>query len=521
MRLTLVAHTVGLILRFFAIVMALPLVVELIYGQWRSAIGFLIAGASAALVGHLLFRLHKKGEELIRVEGLAVVALVWLVVAFFGAIPYLWDGLGVMDSLFESMSGFTTTGATIFTDFSLYSRGLFFWRGLTQWLGGMGVLALFLAILPALSVAGRQLFFAEAPGPQEERLTPRIRQTAIGLWSLYAGLTLLEVIALVFTGLPLYDAVCNSFTTMAAGGFSPNPFSIGGYGNPAAEWVIIVFMFLAGANYSLQYLAIRGKQRRLFADEEFQVYLVVVFGSALLLFLSLLSFAQSPSETYLTSEYAIAALGEAETTDVVRHSFFQVLTIITTTGFATDDFSLWSDRALTILMVLMFVGGCAGSAAGGPKVVRHWLIAKQAFRELVRAIHPNVVKPVRLGGRVIPPEVMRSITAFMFLYLLTFGLSVTLLTIFGSDLITSITASIATLGNIGPGFGKVGPMLSYAPLPLASKIVLFLNMWIGRLEVMTVLVLLQPSVWKTTFLMGRRRRLTAVRRQDRASVDQG
>jgi trk system potassium uptake protein TrkH len=417
-----------------------------------------------------------------------------------------------MDALFESMSGFTTTGATIFTDFSLYSRGLFFWRGLTQWLGGMGVLALFLAILPALSVAGRQLFFAEAPGPQEERLTPRIRQTAIGLWSLYAGLTLVEVIALVITGLPVYDAVCNSFTTMAAGGFSPNPFSIGGYGNPAAEWVIIVFMFLAGANYSLQYLAIRGKRHRLFADEEFQVYTVVVFGSALLLFLALMSFARAPSEAYLASEYAIASLEESGSADVVRHSLFQVLTVITTTGFATDDFSLWSDRALTILLILMFVGGCAGSAAGGPKIVRHWLIAKQAFRELVRAIHPNVVKPVRLGGRVVPPEVMRAITAFMFLYLCTFGVSVTILTIFGSGLITSITASIATLGNIGPGFGKVGPMLNYAHLPLISKIVLFLNMWIGRLEVMTVLVLFQPSVWRTAYLRERHKRLPTGKR---------
>ncbi len=511
MRITLVLHTVGLILRYFAIVMVLPVSVELIYGGWHESIGFLIAAACAAIIGELLRRLHRKGEELIRVEGLAVVALVWFVVACFGAIPYLWNGLGVMDSLFESMSGFTTTGATIFTDFSLYSRGLFFWRGLTQWLGGMGVLALFLAILPALSVAGRQLFFAETPGPQEERLTPRIRQTAIALWSLYTGLTLLEVIALVITGLPLYDAVCNSFTTMAAGGFSPNPYSIGGYNNPAMEWVIIVFMFLAGANYSLQYLAIRGKRSRLFRDEEFRVYTVVVLVSAMLLFVALLSFSRAPSESYVVSENAIGSLGEAADHDVVRHSIFQVLTIITTTGFATDDFSLWSDKALTILLILMFVGGCAGSAAGGPKIVRHWLIAKQAFRELVRAIHPNVVKPVLLGGRVVPPEVMRSITAFMFLYLLTFGVSVTILTLFGSGLITGITASIATLGNIGPGFGAVGPMTNYAHLPLVSKIVLFLNMWIGRLEVLTVLVLFQPSVWRTAYLRERHRRLPANR----------
>jgi len=512
MRITLVLHTVGLILRYFAIVMVLPVAVGLIYGEWYNSIGFLIAAAAAALVGELFRRLHRKGEELFRVEGLAVVSLVWLVVACFGSIPYLWGGLGVMDSLFESMSGFTTTGATIFTDFSLYTRGLFFWRALTQWLGGMGVLALFLAILPALSVAGRQLFFAETPGPQEERLTPRIRHTAIALWSIYAALSLVEAVALTVTGMPLYDAVCNTFTTMAAGGFSPNPYSIGGYQNPAAEWVIIVFMFLAGANYSLQYLVIRGKGTRLLKDEEFRVYTAVVLGSALLLFVALFSFSSAPSPEYLVSENTIGALEEAATHDVVRHSLFQVLTIITTTGFATDDFSLWGDRALTIMLLLMFVGGCAGSAAGGPKIVRYWLIAKQAFHELVRVIHPNAVKPVRLGGRVIPPEVMRSITAFMFLYLLTFGVSVIILTLYGSTLITGITASIATLGNIGPGFGAVGPMANYAHLPLVSKIVLFLNMWIGRLEVLTVLVLLQPSVWRTATLRERHRRLPATTR---------
>ncbi|MCK4773107.1 MAG: TrkH family potassium uptake protein, partial [Candidatus Latescibacteria bacterium] len=250
MRILLVAHTIGVVLRYFVLIMVLPLVVDWIYGGWWESLGFVIAGVSAALVGEGLRRMHPKGVQLIRVEGLAVVALVWLVVASFGSIPYLWNGLGLVDSLFESMSGFTTTGATILTDFSRYSRGLFFWRGMTQWLGGMGVLALFIAILPALAVAGRQLFFAEAPGPSEERLTPRIRNTAIALWSIYAGLTLAKVIALKIAGMPLFDAVCNSFTTLAAGGFSPNPYSIGGYHNPAVEWVIVFFMFLAGANYS-------------------------------------------------------------------------------------------------------------------------------------------------------------------------------------------------------------------------------------------------------------------------------
>ena len=505
MRILLVAHTIGVVLRYFVLIMVLPLVVDWIYGGWWESLGFVIAGVSAALVGEGLRRMHPKGVQLIRVEGLAVVALVWLVVASFGSIPYLWNGLGLVDSLFESMSGFTTTGATILTDFSRYSRGLFFWRGMTQWLGGMGVLALFIAILPALAVAGRQLFFAEAPGPSEERLTPRIRNTAIALWSIYAGLTLAEVIALKIAGMPLFDAVCNSFTTLAAGGFSPNPYSIGGYHNPAVEWVIVFFMFLAGANYSLQYLAIRGRRSKLFKDEEFRVYTVVVLGFSALMLIALYLFSQNPSASYLEADTTTQPLAGASPFDLLRYSFFQVLTVITTTGYATDDFNLWSDQARMLMLMLMFVGGCAGSAAGGPKIVRLWLLAKQAFRELLRALHPRVVKPLRLGNRIVPPEIMRSITAFLFLYIMIFILSVIVLTSLGTDMITGITASIATLGNIGPGFGAVAPMTNYAHLPIVAKLVLFLNMWIGRLEVMTVLILLQPAVWRTARLKERGR----------------
>jgi trk system potassium uptake protein TrkH len=407
------------------------------------------------------------------------------------------------------MSGFTTTGATILRDFTLYSRGLFFWRAMTQWFGGMGVLALFIAVLPALAVAGRQLFFAEAPGPSEERLFPRVRNTAIALWTLYAGLTLLEVIALTAVGMPLYDSICNSFTTLAAGGFSPNPFSIGGYQNAAAEWVIIVFMFLAGANYSLQFQAVRGRPGKLFKDEEFRVYVGFIFGAAIILFFALNAFSRSLPAGYATSDGA-GVLEGAGIFTLIRQSIFQVLTILTTTGFATDDFNLWSDQGRMVLLLLMFVGGCAGSAGGGPKVVRHWLMAKAAFRELLRALHPRVVKPIRLGGRVVPTEIIRTITAFMLLYLLVFTFSVLVVCGQGARLLTGITASIATLGNIGPGFGAVGPMANYADLPNLSKLVLFANMWIGRLEIMTVLVLLQPDVWKSIRLREERRRLLQV-----------
>jgi trk system potassium uptake protein len=500
MRLTLLAHTIGIVLRLFGPLLVLPVVVELIDNSWRDVGGFVLAGVGAFIVGDLLKRLHPGGQELTRTEGLAVVSLVWLAVAVFGAIPYLWTGLGVIDALFESMSGFTTTGATVMRDFSLYSRSIFFWRALTQWLGGMGVIALFVAVLPALAVAGRQLFFAEAPGPSEERLTPRIRQTAIALWSIYLGLTLLEILLLLLVGMSLYDSVCNSLTTLAAGGFSPHPNSIGGYNNPAAEWVIILFMFLAGANFALQYSAVRGRPMRLLRDEEFRTYVGIVLASTLLLCVALYGFTRQPPASYLEAETTMQPLQGASLVTLLRQTLFQSLSILTTTGFATDDFNLWNDEARMVLLVLMFIGGSAGSAAGGPKVVRILLLFRHLIRELYRAAHPRAVKPVRLGDTAVPPDVMRAITTFLLLYLLTFVASTLVVVLLGLDLLSGMTASIATLGNIGPGFNVVGPIANFADLHPVSKLVLFVNMWIGRLEVLTVFVILQRNVWRGTRL---------------------
>jgi trk system potassium uptake protein TrkH len=314
------------------------------------------------------------------------------------------------------------------------------------------------------------------------------------------------VVLLTISGMPLYDSICNSLTTLSAGGFSPHPLSIGGYENPTAEWIFIAFIFLAGANYSLQYRAFRGKPLALFRDEEFRVYAIVVIASALLLGGLLYGFSLQPSEAYMEGAPNGGVLVDASPETIARQSFFQVLTILTTAGFATDDFNLWSDDAKVILLVLMFIGGCAGSAGGGPKIVRTWLILKFAANELYTALHPRAVRPLRLGGRVVPAEILRSIVAFLLLYLLVFALSVVSLVSLGSDLMTGITASIATLGNIGPGFGAVGPMENFAHLHPVAKTILFFNMWIGRLEVMTVLVFLQPHVWRTARYRERRER---------------
>jgi trk system potassium uptake protein TrkH len=340
----------------------------------------------------------------------------------------------------------------------------------------MGVIALFVAVLPRLAIGGRQLFFAEAPGPTDEKLTPKIRQTAAALWSVYAGLTLVQVLALMAVGLPLYDSVCHAMATLAAGGFSPHPQSVMGYQNHAAEWIITFFMFLAGANFALHYRVLRGETTAFHKDEEFRAYLAIVL---------------------VTTAMLVVFLGEPiGLLDRLRLASFQVVSIITTTGFASADFTHWNDQAKLVLLVLMFIGGCAGSASGGPKVVRQVLIARYTLLELRRTLHPRAVLPVKLGGRVVPDDVMRGVLVFFLFYLLVFAVGTTVVISFGADLITGITATIATLGNIGPGFNSVGPMGHFGDLHPVSKVTLTGAMWIGRLEVLTVLALLRPEVWR-------------------------
>jgi trk system potassium uptake protein len=477
MALSGVASLIGVILRVFGVALCVPVVVALIDGHRGEALGFAVSGVATILVGTGLRRLGEVPEDLRRSDALAVVAGSWLVTAAAGAVPFAWVGLSPVDAFFESMSGLTTTGATILEDFGRYGRAIHFWRALSHWLGGMGVIALFIAVLPKLAIAGRDLFFAEASGPTDEAPTPQIRRTAAALWWVYISLTALQVVALLAVGLPLYEAVVHAFATMAAGGFSPHPQSIMGYANPGMEWVIVVFMFLAGANFALFYRALLTRSVRVFRDEELAAYAgIVLLASAVLAGL-------------------LARAGHAPL-DAVRHALFQVVSIITTTGFASVDFALWDDRAKAILVVVMFIGGCAGSAAGGPKVVRVLLIARYALLELRRTLHPRAVLPVKLGGRVVPDAVMRSVLVFFLLYLLIFAITAAAVTAFDGDLQIGLTGAIATLGNIGPGFGPVGPMSSFAGLSGASKTVLALAMWLGRLELMTVLVLLRPEAWR-------------------------
>jgi trk system potassium uptake protein len=482
-RLAVVVHLIGLLVTLFGPMLLVPAAVAAMYSEWPDAAGFLLTSAATIVLGRVMRRTggasaQAAAERLRRVEGMSVVAGSWMLMAHVAAVPYVWAGLGPIDALFEGMSGLTTTGATVFRDFDAFGRGIFFWRSMTQWLGGMGIIALFVAVLPRLAIGGRELFFAEASGPTDEKLTPQIRQTALALWRLYAALTAAEVLVLALAGMPLYDAVCHAMTTLAAGGFSPHPRSIAGY-DPTVQWIICIFMILAGINFALQVRVLTsGRGRVLLQDEELRAYAGVILLSTLLLVFFLMA-------------------NGAPLAASVRHGLFQTVSILTTTGYASQDFQMWSDQAKVVLLALMFIGGSAGSAAGGPKVVRHVLMARYTLRELRRTLHPRAVLPVKLGGRVVPDDKMREVVVFMLFYILAFAVGATIVIVLGTDLVTGISAAAATIGNVGPGLNAVGPMNHFADLHPISKIVLTLLMWIGRLEVLTVLVLFRLEIWRS------------------------
>lgn len=479
-RFSIVVSVVGLVVQGFSAVMLIPLLVAVLLGEWNSASLFGLCSLTGLLAGRLAMRCNPKRnfDDLSRLEGMGIVAFGWLGVALVGSIPYLGNGIGLIDSLFEAMSGFTTTGATIFSDFSLYNQSLFFYRGYTQWLGGMGILVLFVAILPHLAVSGRQLFFAETSSASTEKLTPRISHTAQNLWGWYFFLTLLQAMTLFVVGMPLIDSFANTFTTMAAGGFSPHPQSIMGYNSGAVEWVIIFFMFLAGANFTLQVKAVKGNPRSFFSNSELKLYaLIIVIASTVLTYFL---YNADPSAGLLFN---------------VRTALFQNLSILTTTGFASVDFELWSDSAKTVLFVLMFIGGCSGSAGGGIKVIRFMLVVKYLGKVLLRAVYPQAILTVKLQNRTFKESEIHPVFSFVTLYFTFFAVGGTIAALIESNIVVGYTGAIATLGNIGPGFGLIGPMGSFATLHWATKCIFTFLMWLGRLEIMALAVFLRKETW--------------------------
>ena len=520
---------VGTVLKYLAVPLCLPLLVALYYGE--TTLPFVVTIALTVAVGAGLERLEPDPDIRTR-EGFLMVAVTWFAVTLVGAVPYLVEAHGLppvvlpfhpnstlanpANALFESMSGFTTTGATVLGDisFDTHSRAIMMWRQLTQWLGGMGIVVLAVAILPELSVGGAQLMDAEAPGPGIEKLTPRIAETARALWGAYLGFTVLEASLLyglfllgVDPNMTLYNAVAHALTTMPTGGFSPEARSIEAF-SAAAQWIIVPFMVAAGTNFALFWHALTGNPRRIFEDREFRFYVgaMATFTAVLsvLLFTGVgftqTVVGQSTFDAAYLGEFTALVTGQVE--PAVRQAVFQVVSIVTTTGYASMDFNTWSPVAQYVLLFAMFVGGSAGSTGGAVKVVRWYVILKSIRRELFTTAHPDAVRPVRLGGRALDERAIRGIYAFTLLYMVIFFVASGLLFLdaarYGLNLsvLETMSAVAATLGNVGPGFGVVGPMGSYLGFSNAGKLFMVVLMWIGRLEILPVLVILTPEYWR-------------------------
>lgn len=471
--------------RLFSAAFAPPLLLALWEGDMTSALRFAACMLCSFLGGHFASRYYRPTSSFHRDEALAVVAGTWLSIGVFAAVPYVLSGLTLTDALFESISGITTTGATVITDFTAHTRSFFLWRAMTQWFGGLGVIALFVVVLPKLGIAGRQMFFAEASGAPSEAVTPQIRKTAGRLWIVYTAMTCVLAAMLYLAGMTPYDALVHSLTTLSAGGFSPNPESIAGFHNPTLDWILVVFMLLAGASFTLQYKVYTGRLLGFFRDGEFIAYVAVMSGAAL-------------GIAWLLAE---GVPGEAE----LRAAFFQSSSLMSSTGFASTDYNLWADGPRALLIIVMLVGGCAGSAAGGPKVVRLLLVLKHVMREFRQVLHPRAVIPITHKSAAVPDDVMRSVFMLVVLFFAGHFLFGTVLVLLGSDLVLGYSAALACFGNIGPGFGAAGPMGSFAGFSAPAKWVLTGAMWIGRLEIVTVLALLHPDVWRHAHLHEHRR----------------
>ncbi len=479
MRFHLVIHILGFLLLFLAVAMLLPIPFAIYYGGGDYP-SFIVTAVLTFIIGIISYRFTKLDREVRSREGFAIVTLGWILFSLLGCLPFVLSGhiSSFTDAYFETMSGFTTTGATILVDIEKLPHGLLFWRSFTHWLGGMGIIVLSLAILPFLGVGGMQLFKAEVPGPVPDKLTPRVTETAKILWGVYVIISAAETILLMAGGMTFFDALCHTFGTMATGGFSTKNASIGYYDSPFIQYVIIFFMITAGTNFSLHYRFMKKDWKGYFRNNEFRLFiLLIAVGTIIIGYDTLL-------HHYPYIEVAF------------RKTLFQVVSILTTTGYGTADYEQWAFSSQFILFLFMFVGGCAGSTGGGMKVVRLYILIQFVRSEIKRLLHPSAVIPVRIGETVIPREIVTNVIGFLALMIGLFIFGVILMSMLGLDLETSLGAVAATLGNIGPGLGDVGPTDNYAHIPLLGKWFLTFFMLAGRLEIYTVLILFAPSFWQ-------------------------
>ncbi len=483
MSLRSVWNVVGLLQVFVAAAMLTAGLVALGYGD-GDARGILLSAAITFVLGAGTYRLTKlpRGRrDLTTREGFAIVTMAWASTAAFGALPFYLTGTvdGPARALFESMSGFTTTGASIFSDIESLPHGILFWRSLTHWLGGMGIIVLVIAVLPYLGVGGMQLFKAEVPGPTPERLGPRITQTAKLLWLVYVGLTAAQALLYMLGGMGPFDAINHSFATLATGGFSTKNASFDAYDSAYLHWVTILFMYLAGVNFTLHFKALAGRPSY-FRDHEWRFFTAIILAAA-----AVIAAANLWGGTYSSLEPAL------------RDGLFQSTSIATTTGFVSADYELWVPGSQMVLLALFFVGGMAGSTGGGIKAMRVLLLLKQTANELRRHLHPRAVLLTRVGRQPVKEDVLANVVGFVILYILLCLAGALLLGLLGSDPLTAIGASIATVGNVGPGFGSVGAVDNYGWMSGAELSVLTFLMLVGRLEIYTVLLLFHPETWKS------------------------
>ena len=489
----IIFHFLGLLLLFNGGFMLLSALVSLIYKDGVTFQLFL-AGITTLLVGILVMvftRNHKK--EMNKREGYIVVTFGWLIMSLSGTMPYVFTDTipSFINAFFETMSGYTTTGATILNDIEVVPKGVLFWRSTTHWIGGMGIIVLAIAILPLLGIGGMQLFAAEAPGPSADKLHPRITDTAKRLWLIYFGYTAAETLLLSLAGMSFFDAINHAMSTLSTGGFSTKNASVAYWNDqPIIQYVIALFMFLAGTNFVLSYFAFKGKVQKIIRDEEFKLYFKFVLSFSIIAILII----------YFRADISASSINHpmvwGEFESAVRHGLFQVLTVITTTGFITADYTLWTPFLIVFFFGLMFLGGSAGSTSGGVKVVRHLILIKNGFLEFKRSLHPNAIVPVRYNTKSINRFIVFNILAFFILYMLSFIVGALVFSMFEIDFQSSIGLAASTLGNVGPALGSFGPVNNYAVLPPLAQLWASFLMLIGRLELFTVLVLFTPFFWR-------------------------
>lgn len=499
MNLYVIAYVLGQVCKCEAGFLMLPMLCAVCYKEWDLVLVYFLSALICLLVGFFLSLKKPQPLKIRPKEGMAATALSWLVISLLGCLPFLMSGEipHFADAFFETVSGFTTTGSSILTDLDAMSYASRFWRSFTHWIGGMGVLVFVLAILPSTSSSFMNLMVAESPGPSVSKLVPRVRDTAKYLYGIYIGMTIIQIILLLLAGIPLFDSLTLTMGTAGTGGFAVRSSGFADY-TLLQQGIIAVFMMLFGINFSFYFLMIRRKPKQALRMEEVLTYLGIIGSVTAIIAFSVHTFFPSVFET-------------------IHHVFFTVVSIMTTTGYSTVDFNLWPPIAMTLIVLIMFIGACAGSTGGGIKVSRINVMIKGIKKELLTLLHPGLVKKVKMDGKPIAHETVRSINVFIAIYLITFVVCLLLITLDGKDLVTNFTAVAATINNIGPGLGEVGPMGNFAGFSDFAKYVLSFAMLAGRLELLPILLLLVPQMWAGTIRLTKRigRQSARERRQNR------